>query len=98
MPWKLPRLGGFPKSVLSDEARFRPLISLGVRLVMLYRDLIEGYGVRMKKLMRELLRHCYRNTASMINVSKQHRDSSRLVFRLEEHPSSIIWVSWRIPS
>ncbi len=64
---------------LADEA-VRPLILSEYGTVMLYRDLIEGYGVRNEKLMRELLRHCYRNTASMINVSKLHRDFKSLGF------------------
>lgn len=71
--------GGFPEIVLADEA-VRPLILSEYASVMLYRDLIEGYGVRNEKLMRELLRHCYRNTASMINVSKLHRDFKSLGF------------------
>jgi hypothetical protein len=52
---------------------------------MLYRDLIEGYGVRNEKLMRELLRYCYRNTASMLNVSKLHRDFKSLGFSVSKN-------------
>jgi predicted AAA+ superfamily ATPase len=65
--------GGFPEIVLADEA-MRPLILEEYTSLMLYRDILERYGVRNEKLMRELLRHAFRNTASLLNVSKLHRD------------------------
>lgn len=65
--------GGFPEIVLADES-FRPLILEEYSSLMLYRDVVERYGVRNEKLMRELLRHCFRNTGSLLNVSKLHRD------------------------
>jgi uncharacterized protein len=65
--------GGFPEIVLADEA-LRPLILEEYSSLMLYRDVVERYGVRNEKLMRELLRHCFRNTGSLLNVSKLHRD------------------------
>jgi predicted AAA+ superfamily ATPase len=65
--------GGFPEIVLADEA-LRPLILEEYTSLMLYRDIVERYGVRNEKLMRELLRHAFRNTASLLNVSKLHRD------------------------
>ena len=43
-------------------------------------------GVRNEKLMRDLLRHCFRNTGSLLNVSKLHRDFASLwVYRFQEH-------------
>jgi len=65
--------GGFPEIVLAEEA-LRPLILEEYSSLMLYRDVVERYGVRNEKLMRELLRHCFRNTGSLLNVSKLHRD------------------------
>jgi uncharacterized protein len=65
--------GGFPEIVLADEA-LRPLILEEYSSLMLYRDVVERYGVRNEKLMRDLLRHCFRNTSSLLNVSKLHRD------------------------
>lgn len=65
--------GGFPEIVLADEA-LRPLILEEYSSLMLYRDVVERYGVRNEKLMRELLRHCFRNTGSLLNVSKLYRD------------------------
>lgn len=65
--------GGFPEIVLADET-LRPLILEEYTSLMLYRDIVERYGVRNEKLMRELLRHAFRNTASLLNVSKLHRD------------------------
>ena len=71
--------GGFPEIVLAEEA-LRPLILEEYASLMLYRDVVERYGVRNEKLMRELLRHCFRHTASLINVSKLHRDFKSLGF------------------
>jgi uncharacterized protein len=65
--------GGFPEIVLADAA-LRPFILEEYTSLMLYRDIVERYGVRNEKLMRELLRHAFRNTASLLNVSKLHRD------------------------
>ena len=56
--------GGFPEIVLADEA-LRPLILEEYSSLMLYRDVVERYGVRNEKLMRDLLRHCFRNTGSL---------------------------------
>jgi len=67
------RCGGFPEIVLADEA-LRPLILEEYSSLMLYRDVVERYAVRNERLMRELLRYCFRNTGSLLNVSKLHRD------------------------
>lgn len=65
--------GGFPEIVLADET-VRPLILEEYASLMLYRDVVERYGVRNEKLVRELLRYSFHNTASLLNVSKLHRD------------------------
>ncbi|MBI2837034.1 MAG: ATP-binding protein [Acidobacteria bacterium] len=65
--------GGFPEITLARE-ELRQLILEEYVSLMLHRDLIERYSVRNEKLMRQLLRHCFRNTASLVNVSKLHRD------------------------
>jgi predicted AAA+ superfamily ATPase len=65
--------GGFPEVVLADAA-LRPLILEEYASLMLIRDLVERHDIRNERLMRTLLRHCYRNTATMVNVSKLHRD------------------------
>ena len=76
--------GGFPEIVLADEA-MRPLIIEEYVSLMLYRDLVERYGVRNERLMRELLRHAFRNTASLLNVSKLHRDFTSLGFSVSKN-------------
>lgn len=65
--------GGFPEIVLADET-LRPLILEEYASLMLYRDVVEKYSIRNEKLVRELLRHAFRGTASLLNVSKLHRD------------------------
>lgn len=71
------RWGGFPEVVLAEEA-LRPLILGEYASLMLYRDVVERYGVRNDALIRELLRFAFRNTASLVNVSKLHRDFASL--------------------
>ena len=65
--------GGFPEVVLAEES-LRPLILEEYAALMLFRDLLERYRVRNEKLMRALLRHCFRNPATLLNVNKLHRD------------------------
>jgi uncharacterized protein len=76
--------GGFPEIVLADET-LRPLILEEYASLMFYRDVVERYGVRNEKLMRELLRHAFRNTAGMVNVSKLHRDFGALGFNVSKN-------------
>ena len=65
--------GGFPELVLASDS-MRPLILEEYASLMLFRDIVERYGIRNDTLMRYLLRHCFRNTASLLNVNKLHRD------------------------
>ena len=76
--------GGFPEIVLADMA-LRHLILEEYTSLMLYRDIVERYGVRNEKLMRELLRHSFRNTASLLNVSKLHRDLSSQGYQVSKN-------------
>lgn len=76
--------GGFPEIVLADEP-LRPLILEEYASLMLYRDIMERYGVRNEKLIRELLRHAFRNTASLLNVSKLHRDFTSRGFAVSKN-------------
>lgn len=76
--------GGFPEIVLADET-LRPLILEEYASLMLYRDVVERYGVRNEKLMRELLRHAFRNTACLLNISKLHRDFTSLGFTVSKN-------------
>jgi hypothetical protein len=78
------RWGGFPEVVLAEEA-LRPLILGEYASLMLYRDVVERHGVRNEPLMRELLRFAFRNTASLLNVSKLHRDFTSLGFSMSKN-------------
>lgn len=73
------RWGGFPEVVLAEPA-MRPLILEEYATVMVYRDLIERHAIRNEALLRALLRHCFRHTASLLGVSKLHRDFQSLGF------------------
>jgi predicted AAA+ superfamily ATPase len=76
--------GGFPEIVLAEEA-LRPLILTEYASLMLYRDVVERYAVRNERLMREMLRHAFRNTANLLNVSKLHRDFKSLGFAVSKN-------------
>jgi predicted AAA+ superfamily ATPase len=76
--------GGFPEIVLADDT-LRPLILEEYASLMHYRDVVERYGVRNEALMRELLRHVFRNTATLLNVSKLHRDFRSLGFSVSKN-------------
>jgi uncharacterized protein len=52
----------------------RPLILEEYASVMLHRDLMERNGIRNEALMRAFLRHCFRNTATLLSLSRLHRD------------------------
>jgi predicted AAA+ superfamily ATPase len=67
------RWGGFPEVVLAEPA-MRPLILEEYASVMLHRDLVERNSIRNEALMRAFLRHCFRNTATLVSLSKLHRD------------------------
>jgi len=77
------RWGGFPEVVLAEEA-LRPLI-LGEYASLMLCDVVERYGVRNEVLIRELLRFAFRNTASLVNVSKLHRDFASLGFSVSKN-------------
>lgn len=76
--------GGFPEIILADEP-LRPLILEEYAALMFYRDVVERYSVRNEKLMRELLRHVFRHTAGLLNVSKLHRDFRSLGFAISKN-------------
>ncbi len=78
------RWGGFPEVVLAEEA-LRPMILGEYASIMLYRDVVERYSLRNETLIRELFRFVFRNTASLINISKLHRDFSSLGFRVSKN-------------
>ncbi len=65
--------GGFPEVVLATP-EMRPLILDEYASLMLWRDLVERHTIRNELVMRSLLRHCFRNTASLLSLSKLHRD------------------------
>lgn len=71
------RWGGFPEIVLAEPA-LRPLILEEYASLMLQRDLLERGSVRNDPLLRALLRHCFRNTATLLSVSKLVRDFQSL--------------------
>jgi predicted AAA+ superfamily ATPase len=76
--------GGFPEIVLAHET-LRPLILEEYASLMFYRDVVERYGVRNERLMRELLRYCFRNTAGLINISKLYRDFGSMGFSVSKN-------------
>ena len=78
------RWGGFPEVVLAEET-LRPLILGEYASLMLYRDVVERYGIRNEALIHELLRFAFRNTASLVNINKLHRDFTSLGFSVSKN-------------
>lgn len=76
--------GGFPEIVLAEEA-LRPLILEEYSSLMFFRDVVERYGVRNEKVMRTLLRYCFRNTASLLSVNKLYRDFKSMGLSLSKN-------------
>lgn len=67
------RWGGFPEVVVAAP-ELRPLILDEYASLMLWRDLVERHAIRNENVMRALLRHCFRNTATLLSLTKLHRD------------------------
>jgi hypothetical protein len=78
------RWGGFPEVVTADPA-MRPLILGEYASVMLCRDLVERHKIRNEPLIRALMRHCFRNTATLLNTSRLHRDFKSLGFSVSKN-------------
>jgi predicted AAA+ superfamily ATPase len=78
------RWGGFPEVVLAGRA-MQPLILEEYASVMLHRDLVERHAIRNEGLMRAFLRHCFRNTATLLSVSKLHRDFQSLGYEVSKN-------------
>jgi predicted AAA+ superfamily ATPase len=78
------RWGGFPEVVLAEPA-MRPLILEEYASVMLHRDLVERNAIRNEALMHAFLRHCFRNTATLVSMSKLHRDFQSQGFEISKN-------------
>jgi predicted AAA+ superfamily ATPase len=76
--------GGFPEIVLA-EAALRPLILEEYASLMFHRDVMDRYSVRNEQLMRAILRYAFCNTASLLNVSKLHRDFTSQGFTVSKN-------------
>jgi len=78
------RWGGFPEVVLAEPA-MRPLILEEYASVMLHRDLVDSNAIRNEVLMHAFLRHCFRNTATLLSLSKLHRDFHSLGYEISKN-------------
>jgi uncharacterized protein len=78
------RWGGFPEVALA-EPPMRPLILEEYASVMLHRDLVERNIIRNEPLMHAFLRHCFRNTATLLSLSKLHRDFQSQGFEISKN-------------
>ncbi len=67
------KIGGLPEVVLAEEA-VRTLILREYNDLVLYKDLIDRHHLSNPLVMKELLRHCLSNPASLINVAKIYND------------------------
>ena len=65
--------GGLPEVVLADSGLRQRILKEYVDLVF-YKDLVERYNVGNPLVMRQLLRHCLANPASLFNVHRLYKD------------------------
>ncbi|MEM8894592.1 MAG: ATP-binding protein [Bacteroidota bacterium] len=67
------RQGGFPELVFLDETFHRRTVSEYIDL-MLYRDLVERFGVRTPSLLKYLLKYTLDNVSTLLSINKLYHD------------------------
>lgn len=65
--------GGFPELVFLDETFHRRTVSEYIDL-MLYKDLVERFGVRTPSLLKYLLKYTLDNVSTLLSVNKLYND------------------------
>lgn len=65
--------GGFPELPFMDEQYKRPNLQEYIDLII-YRDLIERYGVSNNYLLKYLVKYCYTNIATLLSLNKLFND------------------------
>lgn len=66
--------GGFPEVVKTDDKRLRWKILHEYADLILYKDLIEQYGIKNQYLLKYLLKHFMTNTSTMMSINKLYND------------------------
>jgi predicted AAA+ superfamily ATPase len=77
-------VGGLPEVVLADSA-LRPRILKEYVDLVFYKDLVERYRVSNPLLLRNLLKHCLGNPASLLNIHKLYNDFKSRGFELSKN-------------
>lgn len=67
------RIGGFPEVVTAQES-LRSRILQEYADLLLYKDLIEHYGIKNQYLLKMLLKYCFSNPATLLSTHKLFRD------------------------
>lgn len=63
--------GGFPEAIGATDDYRRQLLQGFIESVM-YRDIVERYGINATHALRSLIMHCVRNSASVFSISKMY--------------------------
>jgi len=63
--------GGFPETIDCSAQEHRTLLQEYTSTV-LYRDIVDRYGVRNILVLKHLLTHCLRNSATQFSITKMH--------------------------
>jgi predicted AAA+ superfamily ATPase len=66
-------IGGLPEIVLADPS-LRPRILKEYVDLVFYKDLVERYNIANPQVLRQLLKHCLGNPASLLNTHKLYND------------------------
>lgn len=68
-----PVRGGFPEIVNYDQAVFMKTLQEYIDLIM-YRDIIERYGVTNTFLLKRLMKFCFSNISTLVSFNKLYND------------------------
>lgn len=66
--------GGFPEVVKTDDKHLRWKILQEYADLILYKDLIEQYGIKNQYLLKYLLKHFMANPSTMMSINKLYND------------------------
>lgn len=63
--------GGFPETIGTSAEIHRGLLQ-GYIATVIYRDIIDRYGISNTQTLKQLLFHCLRNSATLFSINKMH--------------------------
>lgn len=78
------RYGGFPETIGVSDDLHRTLLQ-GYISSVIYRDIIERYGIGNPHVLKQLLIHCLRNSATLFSINKMHRTFKSMDYEVSKN-------------